>query len=332
MAVTKKSAPKKAAAKKPAVQAKEPATRPAAQKPSLILAGRGLGALLAKQNVAIPSQNSETALLSDIEPDPGQPRKTFDEAALAEMAETIKNHGLLQPIIVAPAPAKSKKKYRIVAGERRYHACLKAGLREAPVRVVRGDKSVLSEVALVEKLQRDNLSPIETASAIKQLIEANGLTQEKAAARVGLGRSALANKLRLLTLPEPVKKALNEGTLSEGHAKVLLSIKDNEKKLLKLADDCIRLGWSVRVLAEKAGSPKTAQREAPAEEPWKPKGSARLSKKLGFGVQAFAQGDANRMELKGLTREQVLKICDLLDRESGDLAVKAPAAKKGKSR
>ncbi|MBP5212238.1 MAG: ParB/RepB/Spo0J family partition protein [Pyramidobacter sp.] len=213
MAVTKKSVPKKTAPSKAA-----------AQKPSLILAGRGLGALLAKQNVAIPSQNSETALLSDIEPDPGQPRKTFDDAALAEMAETIKKHGLLQPIIVAPAPAKSKKKYRIVAGERRYHACLKAGLREAPVRVVRGDKSVLSEVALVEKLQRENLSPIETAQAIKKLIEAQGLTQEKAAARLGMGRAALANKLRLLTLPEPVKTALNDGTLSEGHAKVLLSV------------------------------------------------------------------------------------------------------------
>ncbi|MBP5212766.1 MAG: hypothetical protein J6Z30_07905, partial [Pyramidobacter sp.] len=113
---------------------------------------------------------------------------------------------------------------------------------------------------------------------------------------------------------------------------VLLTVRNNEKKLLKLADDCLRLGWSVRVLSEKAGTSKSAQREVPAEEPWKPKGSARLIKKLGFGVQAFAQGDANRMELEGLTRDQVQKICDLLDRESGELAVKSPAAKKGKSR
>ena len=335
---TKKNAPKKAAPKKSAV--KEPAAKESAgtakkapaARPSLIMAGRGLGALLARQNVARPSQNSENALLADIEPDPGQPRKTFDEASLAEMAETIKAHGLIQPIVVTPAPAKSKKKYRIVAGERRYHACLKAGLTEAPIRVVRGDEGALSEIALVENLQREDLSPIETAQAIKKLIEAQGLTQEKAAARLGMGRAALANKLRLLTLPESVKTALHEGKLSEGHAKVLLTVRDNEKKLLKLADDCIRLGWSVRALAVKAGTTRTVLRETPPEEPWKPKGQARLVKKLGFKVLAFAQGDVNRMELNGLTRAQVQKICDLLDRESAALAVKAPAAKKARSR
>ena len=335
---TKKNAPKKAAPKKSAV--KEPAAKEStgtakkapAARPSLIMAGRGLGALLARQNVARPSQNSENALLADIEPDPGQPRKTFDEASLAEMAETIKAHGLIQPIVVTPAPAKSKKKYRIVAGERRYHACLKAGLTEAPIRVVRGDEGALSEIALVEDLQREDLSPIETAQAIKKLIEAQGLTQEKAAARLGMGRAALANKLRLLTLPESVKTALHEGKLSEGHAKVLLTVRDNEKKLLKLADDCIRLGWSVRALAVKAGTTRTVLRETPPEEPWKPKGQARLVKKLGFKVLAFAQGDVNRMELNGLTKAQVQKICDLLDRESAALAVKAPAAKKARSR
>ena len=335
---TKKNAPKKAAPKKSAV--KEPAAKESAgtakkapaARPSLIMAGRGLGALLARQNVARPSQNSENALLADIEPDPGQPRKTFDEASLAEMAETIKAHGLIQPIVVTPAPAKSKKKYRIVAGERRYHACLKAGLTEAPIRVVRGDEGALSEIALVENLQREDLSPIETAQAIKKLIEAQGLTQEKAAARLGMGRAALANKLRLLTLPESVKTALHEGKLSEGHAKVLLTVRDNEKKLLKLADDCIRLGWSVRALAVKAGTTRTVLRETPPEDPWKPKGQARLVKKLGFKVLAFAQGDVNRMELNGLTRAQVQKICDLLDRESAALTVKAPAAKKARSR
>ncbi len=335
---TKQNAPKKAAPKKSAV--KEPAAKESAgtakkapaARPSLIMAGRGLGALLARQNVARPSQNSENALLADIEPDPGQPRKTFDEASLAEMAETIKAHGLIQPIVVTPAPAKSKKKYRIVAGERRYHACLKAGLTEAPIRVVRGDEGALSEIALVENLQREDLSPIETAQAIKKLIEAQGLTQEKAAARLGMGRAALANKLRLLTLPESVKTALHEGKLSEGHAKVLLTVRDNEKKLLKLADDCIRLGWSVRSLAVKAGTTRTVLRETPPEEPWKPKGQARLVKKLGFKVLAFAQGDVNRMELNGLTKAQVQKICDLLDRESAALAVKAPAAKKARSR
>ena len=322
MAVTKT---KKSAAKKPA--AAEPARKAPAAKPSLILAGRGLGALLARQNVARPSQNSENALLSDIEPDPAQPRKIYDESSLAEMAETIKAHGLIQPIVVTPAPAKSKKKYRIVAGERRYLACLKAGLNEAPVRVVRGDAGALSEIALSENLQREHLSPIETASAIKQFIESQGLTQEKAAARLGLGRAALANKLRLLTMPENLKTALHEGRLSEGHAKVLLTVRSNEKKMLKLADDCMRLGWTVRVLAEKAAGTKSASPEKPREEEWKPKGGAKLVKKLGFSVLAFAQGGVNRMELNGLTKEQVQKICHLLDRESKALTVKAAAKK-----
>ena len=113
---------------------------------------------------------------------------------------------------------------------------------------------------------------------------------------------------------------------------MLLTVRDNEKKLLKLTDDCIRLGWSVRALAVKAGTTRTVLRETPPEEPWKPKGQARLVKKLGFKVLVFAQGDVNRMELNGLTKAQVQKICDLLDRESAALTVKAPAAKKARSR
>ena len=321
MAVTKKSASQKNAKAAPKRSA-------AAKSAPLIGSGRGLDALMAIQNVARPVQNSETVRIDDIEPDPGQPRKTFDDATLAELAESVKNHGLLQPIIVTPAPAKSKKKYRIVAGERRYHACVKAGLREVPVRVVRGDEGVLSEIALVENLQREDLNPLETAAAIKLLIEKHGLTQEKAAERLGIARTALANKLRLLQLPEQVRAAVAEGRLSEGHAKVLLSLKDNEKKLIKLADDCIRLGWSVRTLTVKAGTSKTVNVlfQAPPIEGWKPKGIASLNRKLGFEIRAMAQGDENRLLLTGLTRDQVQRICDLLDRESDALAA-VPAQK-----
>ena len=309
MAVTKKtSAPK--------TTKKDAAARPAAKAPALIQNGRGLTALLARQNVARPSQNSEMASLSDIEPDPGQPRKTFDKATLAELSESIKNHGLLQPLIVTPAPAKSKKKYRIVAGERRYHACIEAGLSDVPVRVVRGDENTLAEIALVENLQREDLNAIETALAIKGLIEKHGLTQEKAAERLGLKRTVVANKLRLLTLPDAARGAVAEGRLSEGHAKVLLALKKPER-LQKLADDCIRLGWSVRELARRVDSAnnRTVLFQAPPFKPWKPNGTDALRKGLGFSIHASASGDDNQVVMKGMSHEQVQRLYDLLARE-----------------
>ncbi len=307
MAVTKKTTTKKTAAPKTG-----PA-KPAAKSAPLIQSGRGLGALLARQNVARTPQNSEMAALSDIEPDPAQPRKTFDETTISELAVSIRVHGLLQPLIVAPAPAGSKKRYRIVAGERRYHACVKAGLTDVPVRVVRGDADTLAEIALVENLQREDLNAIETAAAIKLLIDKHGLTQEKAAERLGLKRAVIANKLRLLNLPDEVRNALIDGRLSEGHAKVLLALKKPEK-LKKLTDDCIRLGWSVRDLERRVNTAnsRTVLFQAPPLRPWKPEGIDALRKRLGFSIHAAASGDDNQLVLKGLTREQVQRVCDLL--------------------
>jgi len=320
MAVTKKSSAKKA--KNTAASVKP--DKPAAKGPSLIQNGRGLTALLARQNVARPSQNAEMAALSDIEPDPGQPRKTFDEATLAELSESIKHHGLLQPVIVTPAPSGSKKRYRIVAGERRYHACVLAGLTDIPVRVVRGDENTLAEIALVENLQREDLNAIETAVAIKLLIEKHGLTQEKAAERLGLKRTVVSNKLRLLTLPDEVRAALVEGKLSEGHAKVLLALKKSDK-LHKLADDCIRLGWSVRELARRVdmANNRTVLYQAPPLRPWKPEGADALRKSLGFTIRASASGDDNQLVMKGMTREQVQRVYDLLARESAFITGKS---------
>ncbi|MBP5212156.1 MAG: hypothetical protein J6Z30_04795, partial [Pyramidobacter sp.] len=125
-----------------------------------------------------------------------------------------------------------------------------------------------------------------------------------------------------------VRTAVAEGRLSEGHAKVLLALKDNEKRMIKLADDCMRLGWSVRTLTVKSGTSKTASVlfQAPPVDDWKPKGIAKLNKKLGFEVRTMAQGDENRMILLGLTRDQVLRVCGLLDRESASLA-DAPVTK-----
>lgn len=160
MAVNRKNTAAAQTAKKSAASAK-----------SIIQSGRGLGALLAKQNVSRVPQNSEMAPLADIEPNPHQPRKLFDSATLHELAASIKVHGLLQPLIVTPAPAKSAKKYRIVAGERRFHACELAGLAEVPVRIVRGDEQLLSEIALVENLQREDLTVLEAANALKALME-----------------------------------------------------------------------------------------------------------------------------------------------------------------
>ena len=163
----------------------------------------------------------ESLPLREIEPDPGQPRKTFDNETLAELASSIAEHGLLQPIAVRPKAAGG---YLIVAGERRWRACRMAGLTEAPVIVKDVTDEQAMELALVENLQREDLDPVEEAAGIQELMTRCELTQEQAARKLGKSRSALANSLRLLNLPENVLELLKSGFLSIGHAKVILGL------------------------------------------------------------------------------------------------------------
>lgn len=184
--------------------------------------GRGLESLFED---AAPSFESDTRIetlpLREIEPDPGQPRKTFDDETLAELSASIAEHGLLQPIAVRP---RASGGYLIVAGERRWRASRMAGLTEVPVIVKDVTDEQAMELALVENLQREDLDPVEEAVGIRELMDRCGLTQEQAARKLGKSRSALANILRLLSLPESVLELLKSGFITIGHAKVVLGL------------------------------------------------------------------------------------------------------------
>ncbi len=188
--------------------------------------------------------NGEKIRIADIEPRHDQPRKTFDREALESLAESIAEHGVLQPIIVRENEAFSGT-YEIIAGERRYRAAKIAGLTEIPAVVLSGDELKVAEVALIENIQREDLNPVEEALGYGALIEKFGLTQEQVAKQVGKSRSAVANMLRLLELPDAVLEMLKNGDISAGHAKALLGLED-EDKIEPLAQRIVERGMSVR--------------------------------------------------------------------------------------
>ncbi|MEG1754168.1 MAG: ParB/RepB/Spo0J family partition protein, partial [Christensenella sp.] len=188
--------------------------------------GKGLGALMA--DAATDSPINEGVNEIDIfllDNDTNQPRKKFDEAKLKELAQSIKTHGIMQPIIVYQADGR----YTIIAGERRFRAAKIAGLSKVPVIVRELDKREILELSLIENIQREDLNPIEQAAALAQLMEDYDLKQEEIAKRVGKSRSAIANLLRLLSLPETVKRQVVGGILSAGHARCLLSLDDKKQ-------------------------------------------------------------------------------------------------------
>lgn len=188
--------------------------------------GKGLDSLFADLPETEAAGNAGvTALpLREIEPDPNQPRKNFDDEALAELAASITENGLLQPVAVRPK--KAGPGYILIAGERRWRAARLAGLAEIPALVRDVTDEQAAALALIENLQREDLDPLEQAQGIQMLVETYGITQETAAKRLGKSRSAIANSLRLLALPAPVQDALRSGALSAGHAKALLGLSD----------------------------------------------------------------------------------------------------------
>lgn len=204
--------------------------------------GKGLDALF--MDNSIEDFNGQTVMLKlyEIEPNKNQPRKNFDQQALEELADSILEHGIIQPLIVCPLPEGG---YQIIAGERRWRAARMAGLTEVPVLIKEIPDSQVMELALVENLQREDLNPIEEAEGLRMLIETYGLTQEETARRVGKSRSAVANTTRLLTLPQNVVDKVRQGALTAGHAKALLGLSD-ESKIKELAKEIEKKGLSVR--------------------------------------------------------------------------------------
>ena len=225
--------------------------------------GRGLDALFADNSVEENSSASAVKLsLNEIEPNKDQPRKTFDEKALSELADSIAQHGVIQPLLVRPMPDGS---YQLVAGERRWRAARRAGLSEVPVVIREMSDSEMMELALIENLQREDLNPIEEAEGLQQLIHTYGLTQETAAARVGRSRPAIANALRLLSLPTPILELTRDGKISAGHARALLSLND-EEKIVEIADQILKKEISVREV-ERLAKAAAKEKKQPENHP-----------------------------------------------------------------
>ncbi len=257
---------------------------------------RGLDTLFLENSVEDTAENKKTSLrIGLIEPKSGQPRKTFEAQPLEQLAASIATHGVLQPILVRELP---NGKYQIVAGERRWRASKLAGLLEVPVIIIEGDEREAAEIALVENIQREDLNPVEEAMAYRALADDYGMTQEEISQKIGKSRSAIANFERLLDLPDEVLALVAAKDLSAGHARTLLSLRE-ESDRIALAHRAIAEEWSVRTLEEQVKRLARAKKaaEKAAEEPSAPE--------TGFAVN-YAEVLSNRL-MRELGRRVVIE-------------------------
>lgn len=222
--------------------------------------GMGLEALFSDNSSEV--QVKKTLRTSEIEPNRLQPRKTFDEDAIASLAESIKEHGMIQPLIVRPYMGS----YQIVAGERRWRAARSAEVEEVPVIIKELSDAEAMQFAIIENLQREDLNPVEEAAGFKELSETYGMTQEDIAKIAGISRSAVSNSIRILGLPEEVQELIKEGLVSVGHAKVLLSVEDEElvKELaLRVSEGCVTVRTLEKIVAGlKADEKKSSEKKS----------------------------------------------------------------------
>lgn len=278
--------------------------------------GKGLDALFMDNSYDLEEQGGGESLirLSQIEPDKNQPRKFFDEKALEELAASIKEHGLIQPIIVAPL---EEDRYRIIAGERRWRACRLAGLEEVPVLIREYTPQEISEVALIENLQREDLNPIEEAFGYRNLMDVYGMTQEKIAQTVSKSRSAIANTLRLLSLPEQILDFIKTGELSAGHARTLIGLEDADLQLA-LANKMISDDLSVRQAEELVKKSKKEPKVAPATDPAIAQAIKELENRAsgGVGNKVSIRHKANnkgKVEIQYHSVDELEKIIEILE-------------------
>lgn len=273
--------------------------------------GKGLDALF------IDNETVDTGIvtlrLSEIEPNKEQPRKVFSEEALNELADSIKEHGVLQPLLVRPLPTGG---YQLVAGERRWRASRMAGLQEVPVVIRDMDEEQAMEIALIENLQREDLNAIEEASGYKLLMERYGMTQEQVAKRVGKSRPAIANALRLLHLPQTVITMVEEGEVSPGHARALLAFED-QNKLLSVAQKVKTGKYSVRDIEkmskEKNEEPQDQKVEAyqeswSAQETFFTEMELALSNELGRKVKIVQSGNGGLIQIQFYSEEDLKQL------------------------
>ena len=290
--------------------------------------GKGLGALLGESAVLQDQkegQGSFSLPISQVQPGLNQPRKRFDEEALSDLTDSVRTHGVIQPLTVRRL---SSGYYQIIAGERRWRAAKAAGLKEVPAVIIEADDRKVMELGLIENLQRQDLNPVEEANGYKVLMDDYGLTQEEVSLRVGKSRPAVTNALRLLALPDPVLQLLEEGRLSAGHARALLgaSSKSDQRSL---AQRIIDEGLSVRqteALVKKMAQPKKEPAPSPEADPYKIYRDAAakdLSDRFGRKVSIVQGTKKGKIELEYYDDNDLNALLELLEQ------VKKATAPKG---
>ncbi len=274
--------------------------------------GRGLGALLGDfEEQTQPNSPYQLLPIHKVEPNPDQPRRDFDEEELNALSESITVHGIIQPLTVRLMPSGY---YQIIAGERRWRAARMAGLSEVPAVIVEADDKKAMELALIENLQRQDLNPVEEALGYQSLMNEYGMTQEEAAGRVGKSRPAVANALRLLNLCPEVLEKVRIGALSAGHARAVLTIKD-ERKQQQAAQKIVALGLSVRQAELLCKNMTREPREIvhiPLQVDYIGECEKSLSKHLGRGVKIVSGKRKGRFELEFYGPEDLQALLDAL--------------------
>lgn len=277
--------------------------------------GRGLGSLLADNSIEENSSVQPMKLnLMDIEPNKEQARKIFDEAALSELADSIAQHGVLQPLLVRPLLGGG---YQLIAGERRWRASRMAGLTQVPVIIKELTDDEAAVISLIENLQREDLNPVEEAFGFSSLIKDFNLTQEEAAQRVGKSRPAVANALRLLKLPENVLELVRENKLSAGHARTLIAIED-EKTLVSVANLIVEKGLSVRetekLVKSLTAEKKPAKQKKSLRNPFFDEVELSLNNSLGRKAKVITKNgkESGTLEIDFYDKDDLARIAKIL--------------------
>lgn len=276
--------------------------------------GRGLGSLFDEPVIAENTDTVETLRITLVEPNKNQPRHSFDNDKIEELAESIKEHGVIQPIIVV----RNDDRYKIVAGERRWRAAKKAGLKEIPAVIRNYSEFEIAQIALIENLQRENLNPIEEALGYQTLMNKFSMTQEDVSDKIGKSRSAIANAVRLLSLDEPIRQKLISGEISSGHARALLSI-ESPKVRLVLLESIIEKGLNVRqteALAKQLQKAKPKKNKQVIDEQVKAQLAIledRLSTKLGTKVTLHHDNKKGKIEIEYYGNRDLDRIISIIE-------------------
>lgn len=274
--------------------------------------GKGLEALF-EDNRDDSQSGVTTVRISEIEPNLSQPRKQFDEEALLELADSIAAHGILQPLLIRPT---SGGTYQIVAGERRWRAARLAGLSEVPALIREITDEETDQLALIENLQREDLNAVETAQGYRRLMDKYGMTQEQLSAAVGKSRPAIANTLRILTLPEDILPMVAEGKLSAGHAKAVLSAPEERRTALakRIAAEGLSVREAERLAAkrEEPGEKKPAKKESFPKDKYYREMQVAITNELGRPVKITENKNGGVIELPFYSKQELAAICERL--------------------